>query len=139
MKEEQLPEHILLVIFSHLSLQELILISRVCKRWQRVSRDSSLWQSVQFCREDWNQELFQRLIVTHLSPGLKHMSLRGCDVPVASLTALSLHCPKLTTLVLRGSRVTLGKAVSWEDTTGFLQTVENLDLRFLRGQGVQVF
>ncbi|XP_008322737.2 S-phase kinase-associated protein 2-like, partial [Cynoglossus semilaevis] len=43
---DQLPDELLLKIFFYLPLQDLLGISRVCKRWHRLMFDESLWHSV---------------------------------------------------------------------------------------------
>lgn len=43
---DQLPDEVVLRIFFCLPLQDLVRISVVCKRWQRLAFDESLWHSV---------------------------------------------------------------------------------------------
>lgn len=43
---DQLPDEVVLRIFFCLPLQDLVRISVVCKRWQRLAFDESMWHSV---------------------------------------------------------------------------------------------
>ncbi|XP_031590040.1 S-phase kinase-associated protein 2 [Oreochromis aureus] len=43
---DQLPDEVVLRIFFCLPIQDLVRISVVCKRWQRLAFDESLWHSV---------------------------------------------------------------------------------------------
>ena len=41
---EDLPDEIILQIFTHLEFYDNALASRVCRRWKLLSEDQSLWQ-----------------------------------------------------------------------------------------------
>ncbi|XP_066568290.1 S-phase kinase-associated protein 2 [Amia ocellicauda] len=43
---ENLPDELLLGIFRNFSLVDLLRVSRVCKKWHRLTLDESLWHSV---------------------------------------------------------------------------------------------
>lgn len=41
-----LPDGLLLKIFSHFAIDDLLRVSRVCLQWRRVSLDATLWESI---------------------------------------------------------------------------------------------
>ncbi|XP_061589586.1 S-phase kinase-associated protein 2 [Cololabis saira] len=43
---DRLPDELLLRIYFYVSLQDLLKVSAVCKRWHRLALDESLWSSV---------------------------------------------------------------------------------------------
>lgn len=43
---DRLSDEVLLRIFSYLPHKEIIRLSTVCKRWQKISNDSRLWAQV---------------------------------------------------------------------------------------------
>ena len=44
-----LEDNILLLIFSHFSLKEVLSVfSRICRHWNKVTRDPRLWKSLEF-------------------------------------------------------------------------------------------
>jgi hypothetical protein len=46
----QLPDEVLLKIFSHLSIEDLSLsIRNVCSRWRAVSEDDEIWLNLRYC------------------------------------------------------------------------------------------
>ena len=49
---EDIPDTWLLEIFQYLDFQPLLRCSAVCKKWQRVALDESLWKKLVKCK--WN-------------------------------------------------------------------------------------
>lgn len=47
-----MPELVLINIFKYLSLKELINASKVCKHWNRVSKDEYLWKRLFYLNYD---------------------------------------------------------------------------------------
>jgi len=73
-----LPRHVLLKIFSYLSVPELCkYVAPVCKAWNALSKDTSLWT---------------------------HLEFQESAVPTRKVIALLKRSPHLKTLVLVGRR-----------------------------------
>ena len=72
---EILPDDIWLEIFSFLSRTDLLRAALVCRTWNRLSRDSSLWCSLDlqpFARS-LGSHVIMRLIATMFAPLGKHL------------------------------------------------------------------
>ena len=55
---KDLPSELLVLIFSYVSLRELVNASLVCKHWRSVSHDNYLWR-LQFLRKNESQSFFR--------------------------------------------------------------------------------
>lgn len=118
---DSLPDELLLGILSHLSLQDLLRTSRVCKRWHRLAFDESLWHSVDLVgKAQLDGELGQvlsagvlRLRCPHTcigQPGFKntkplrvqHMDLSSCTVETSVLEQITSRCRHLHNISLEG-------------------------------------
>ncbi|XP_076835549.1 S-phase kinase-associated protein 2 [Brachyhypopomus gauderio] len=118
---DSLPDELLLGIFSRLSLQDLLRTSRVCKRWQRLAMDESLWHSVDLVgKAQLDAELGQvlsagvlRLRCPHTCIGqpafkntgllrVKHMDLSSCTIQTSVLEDILSRCRQLQSLSLEG-------------------------------------
>ena len=98
-----LPDSILLKIFSNLSHPELCRIALVCKHWLWIVYDSELWKYVDFsqCANVTEQHLLN-LIRNRLSPLLKMVDLSNCAVTPVLFQELT-EKQNLETLVLKNS------------------------------------
>lgn len=100
----------ILLILSYLNLVSLVLLSRVCRRFHRLSRDVSAWQSVELTRASMGRRLnavtLKRVIRTHLPPSLCRVTLeetnpRGNAVITEALIELLFNCcPKMESIAL---------------------------------------
>ena len=97
-----LPDSVMLKIFSNLSQLELCKIALVSKHWLLIAYDSELWQHLDLSRlEDISQDTIIRIIQTRLSPLLKGLTLSNCVVKPVVFNELVVKCPLLEYLNLR--------------------------------------
>ena len=55
MLSNDLPDELLLKIFSHFGAEELsLVIARVCKRWNILAKDVALWKTVWYKCDDYS-------------------------------------------------------------------------------------
>uniref|UniRef100_A0A4W5Q453 S-phase kinase-associated protein 2 n=1 Tax=Hucho hucho TaxID=62062 RepID=A0A4W5Q453_9TELE len=118
---DSLPDELLLGILSCLPLQDLLRMSRVCKRWHRLAFDESLWHSVDLVgKAQLDQALGQMLTVgvlglrcPHTCIGepcfthtqhlhVHHMDLSSCTVTTLVLDDIISRCRLLENLSLEG-------------------------------------
>ncbi|KAL0965687.1 hypothetical protein UPYG_G00284470 [Umbra pygmaea] len=118
---DSLPDELLLGILSHLPMQSLLRMSRVCKRWHRLALDESLWQSVDLeGKAQLDQALGQVLTTGVLGlrcprtcigePGftrtqplrVQHMDLSSCTVTTQVIHDIMSRCRRLVNLSLEG-------------------------------------
>ena len=122
-----LPDDIWLEVFSFLSQTDLLRAALVCRTWKRLSRDSSLWSSLdlQPYARSLTEEKILGLINNMFAPLGKHLNLNKNLVTTEILNNLFESCHRLESLSLNDSRfLCVGP---W-----FKMRVEQLDtLRFL--------
>lgn len=118
---DSLPDELLLRIFSYLCLTGLVRVSRVCKRWYRLSQDGSLWQTLDLVginlHPDVTVRLLSRGVIAFRCPRsfmeqplgerlssfpVKHMDLSNSVINVSSLYGILSECSKLQNLSLEG-------------------------------------
>ncbi|XP_053556400.1 S-phase kinase-associated protein 2 [Bombina bombina] len=118
---DALPDELLLSILSYLHLTELLRVSRVCKRWHRLSSDESLWHSLDLCGKHLADGVVGKLlsmgVVVFRCPRscigepifkktrplrLQHVDLSNCTVSVDALHGILSRCHKLQNLSLEG-------------------------------------
>ncbi|KAM9306165.1 S-phase kinase-associated protein 2 [Pholidichthys leucotaenia] len=118
---DHIPDELLLRIFFCLPLQDLLRISVVCKRWQRLACDESLWHSVDLeglthtgpalrqvlktgvrrlrCPRSFVEELH---FTTTCPLQLVQMDLSSSIIPTSALESIICHCTLLEYLSLEG-------------------------------------
>lgn len=103
---EILPDDIWLKVFTFLSQRELLRIALVCRTWNRLSRDSSLWSHLDLepLANSLGSNVMQRLINTMFAPLGKHLSLNKNLVTTEILQGLFEHCCRLESLSLNDCR-----------------------------------
>jgi len=100
-----LPDKVLLRVFSFLSHREMMKYSVVCKKWRMVAQDSRLWGFVSLRPEISglyipNQDMLLKLIATRFTTNLRYLEL-PCDLITREvLQELANKCPNLTHLLL---------------------------------------
>lgn len=118
---DSLPDEVLLGIFSYLCLPGLVSVSRVCKRWYRLSQDGSLWRTLDLggvnLHPDVTVRLLSRGVIAFRCPQsvmeqplgerlrsfpVKHMDLSNSIINVSSLHGILSECSKLQNLSLEG-------------------------------------
>ena len=103
---EILPDDIWLTVFTFLSQRELLRIALVCRTWNRLSRDSSLWSHLDLepLANTLGSNVMQRLINTMFAPLGKHLSLNKNLVTTEILQGLFENCCRLQSLSLNDCR-----------------------------------
>ena len=97
-----LPDTVLLKIFSNFSLPELCHIALVCRHWLWIVYDSELWRYVDLSKyKQINEGHIVNLIQARLSPLLKSLDLSNREITPVIMNELSEHCHQLDTLVLQ--------------------------------------
>ncbi|XP_056402502.1 S-phase kinase-associated protein 2 isoform X2 [Hyla sarda] len=127
---DSLPDELLLGIFSYLHVTDLLRASRVCKRWNRLSCDESLWHSLDLT----GKHLANGVIGNLLSLGvvvlrcprscvgeslfkqvrplrLQHADLSNCTVSPDTLLSIISRCHDLHNLSLEG--LELSDTIMW--------------------------
>lgn len=133
----KLPDDILLEIFTNLDTKTLLSASVVCKTWQRVSRDSSLWTCLDLApyHRSLDEKTIFRLISEYFVPLGKRLSLNKCTVPSKILRLFVTKCPKLHTLSLLDCKFpTFEPAEDWQG----MQALKVLDLRCACGSSAEI-
>ena len=105
-----LPEELLVLIFSNLSVPELCLkVIPVCKLWNRIGHDSTLWTSLKFgsgwaATQNFTANTIKKLI--KMSPFLKTFEYHSNNHISRIIHSLANYCPKLQTLELQSKALT---------------------------------
>ncbi|KAM4808358.1 S-phase kinase-associated protein 2-like [Rhinophrynus dorsalis] len=117
----ELPDELLLSIFSYLHLTDLLKVSRVCKRWHRLSTDESLWQNLDLTGKHLSDGVIGKVlslgVVVFRCPRscigeplfkntrplrLQHVDLSNCTISVDALQSILSRCHRLQNLSLEG-------------------------------------
>ncbi|XP_049826464.1 F-box/LRR-repeat protein 12-like isoform X4 [Aethina tumida] len=99
---DNLPEEILLVIFSHLPKRDLYLnVKEVCTQWARLSNDQSLWKRI-FAEDNIPSRMLQDWI--RMTPDLRELSLRNRNDINTLTLVISRHCKNLERLCIKSCR-----------------------------------
>ncbi|KRX52847.1 putative F-box/LRR-repeat protein, partial [Trichinella sp. T9] len=132
MEMDQLPNKVLLHIFSHLSHKEILKSARVCKKWRTLAYDSRLWKRVclrpvygglqllnlyfknnakwemLILEYSWvsSMEALLALISARFGPSLTLMELQTDQITAPVLHELATKCPNLQYLTLDFSSAT---------------------------------
>lgn len=131
---EILPDDIWLEVFSFLSQTDLLRAAIVCRTWNRLSRDSSLWSSLDL--QPFSRSLrdgtILRLIKTMFAPLGRHLNLSKNLVTTEILQTLFESCHRLESLNLNDCRFHC--AGPWfEMRLDQVETLTFLDLRNASG------
>lgn len=131
---ESLPDDIWLGVFSFLSQKDLLRIALVCRTWNRLSRDSSLWSRLDlepFARS-LSGDVILRLINTMFAPLGKHLSLNKNLVTTQILQGLFERCRRLESLSFNDCRFH-SAGPGYELQSDQVNTLNFLDLRNASG------
>jgi len=102
---EELPDKVLLRVFSFLKHQEMMKYSVVSKKWKMIAQDSRLWGFVSLRPEIsglqiHNVDMLLKLIQNRFAANLRYLEL-PCDLITREvLQELANRCPNLTHLLL---------------------------------------
>lgn len=129
----ELPDEVLLYVFSFLSVEEVCRsVAPVCRTWRDLAADPSLWTSFAFqysVTDEQVQELVSKAprlvhlelqshqngeeLLTHVAstcPRLEHLTVKFCqNVTEEAMAAMVQGCPDLRHLNLEGSQMTSGQ------------------------------
>ncbi|XP_007527779.1 F-box/LRR-repeat protein 12-like [Erinaceus europaeus] len=105
----ELPDTLLLEVFSYLPVRDRIRIARVCHRWKRIADDRWLWRHVDLTIYKMCPKVLWHLLRRYLASRLQSLRMggylfSGSNAPQLSptlLRALGLKCPNLTRLCLQ--------------------------------------
>ena len=136
-----LHEEDLLNIFSFLSLDDLLHVSRVCRRWYRLSFDYILWKYAdlkRFASRFTDPVKLNLLILKRFSPSkIQRLDLSGFTISERTLQILNSSCKQLKALTLKSvtfishtDRVILEQT---DQARFFPADLEYLDIRFSQG------
>lgn len=128
---ERLPDAALLRIFSWLTSSELCVCARVCRRWNNLAWDPSLWRTVRLSGEGVCGDRAVRGVLRRLSGsgscGVQRVLLSdGARLSEKGLTQLARRCPELTHLQLHCSTGLTGHALA--ELTARCSNLQHLDL-----------
>ncbi|KAH3721181.1 F-box/LRR-repeat protein 12-like [Dreissena polymorpha] len=108
----QLPDLLILEVFSHLNVKEICIISRVCKRWNKIAKDKSLWRRIDMTDARINLKKAWKFYRSRLSDCLQKLCMRGYYSPGdavkqkkavlsdALLEDIHTSCPNIEEIVL---------------------------------------
>ncbi|KAK9508837.1 hypothetical protein O3M35_006298 [Rhynocoris fuscipes] len=105
---ERLTDDALLKVFQWLDSSELVVCARVCRRWETLAWDPSLWTSLTLTGENLSGDKAIRCIVRRLCSaqgraGLKKVMLsEGAWMTDKGVVMLARRCPELTHVQLHG-------------------------------------
>lgn len=104
---QDLPEIVVLKIFSFVAKERifnLFILRRVCKTWNRLAEDASLWRRLSFPNcDDLCYEVLERIL--SWCGNVKEVNLVNCvRVDDKCIELIASHCPRLEVLYLSGCR-----------------------------------
>ena len=99
---DDLPDEILLKIFQHLNMKEIVYCAQMSKRIRTISHDESLWQKINLYQRKVRVEFVEQI----LSNGCKYLSLNCAellgDIKVQSRFEFSGWAFKLLCDIIKG-------------------------------------
>lgn len=132
--EGQLPDSLILEIFSYLNKRQLGVIAQVSKRWRRVAYDKSFWHTLDlttFC-QDIDETTMLMMIQTRLACTLTSLNLGSVKLTAKIAKDLARKCPDLKRIVFRSVAISGDPAFSGESKQ-FPASLELMDLRNCSG------
>lgn len=105
---ERLPDDLLLRVFSCLDSTDLCSCARVCRRWETLAWDPSLWTTLTLLGENLSGDKAIRCIVRRLCSSAGRAGLRkvvigeGAWITDKGLLMMARRCPELSWLQLQG-------------------------------------
>jgi len=102
---DQLPDKVLLQIFSYLPHKEICRLARTCKKWRQIAYDTRLWSFVSLRPEISGLHVTSLDTLLHLISHRFSQTLRYLELPMELITHTVLHelagkCPNLTHILL---------------------------------------
>lgn len=127
-----LPDTVVLKVFSYLDEYELCNVAAVCASWRRIAYDSSLWTRVDLRRYNSRLDNLRliKLIRTRFAPLITSLNLGSYTVSTQIFQALCKYCPKLKVLGLEGVTF-IGNFSVYSNS--FPHGLRRLDIRHARG------
>lgn len=111
-----LPDDLWLRIFSFLSLNERVIISRVCRKWNQLCRDATFWRSVDFKMCATSGSITDSTIqaVASYTTAIQIVDFSGehcTTITDTTLGYLAKYCPRLRKLDLTGRTLVTNRGV----------------------------
>lgn len=102
---QQLPDKILLNIFSYLKHKDLCRLAHVCKKWRLLAYDGRLWMRVSLRPEYgglhvMNPEALMAIISVRFGTTLQYLELSAELITPSVLHEIANRCPNLKNLIL---------------------------------------
>ncbi|XP_054417969.1 F-box/LRR-repeat protein 12 [Pteronotus mesoamericanus] len=124
-----LPDLVLLEIFSYLPVRDRIRVSRVCHRWKRLVNDGWLWRHIDLSVYTVRPKVIWHLLHRYMTPRLHSLHLGGYllsgsqapQLSPALMNALGQKCPNLKRLCLHVANLSMVPVTSLPCT---LRTLE---------------
>ncbi|XP_016063337.1 PREDICTED: F-box/LRR-repeat protein 12 [Miniopterus natalensis] len=124
-----LPDSLVLEIFSYLPVRDRIRLSRVCRRWKRLVDDRWLWRHVDLTVCRMRPKIMWHLLRRYMASRLHSLRLGGYlssgsqtpQLSPALMRALGQKCPNLQRLCLHGADLSMVPITSLPST---LRTLE---------------
>uniref|UniRef100_A0A4X1UP89 F-box/LRR-repeat protein 12 n=4 Tax=Sus scrofa TaxID=9823 RepID=A0A4X1UP89_PIG len=124
-----LPDSVLLEIFSYLPVRDRIRISRVCHRWKRLVDDRWLWRHVDLTLYTMRPKVMWHLLRRYMASRLHSLRMGGYlfsgsqapQLSPALMRALGQKCPNLKRLCLHVANLSMVPITSLPST---LRTLE---------------
>jgi len=129
-----LTDDALLWIFRFFDKVELTTCSLVCKHWNKISKDRTLWKIVNFAplNTNINDKDFQTLAMTRMKC-TKKVYLGSLQVSFKMLKSFIVHCRLLNTLVFGRGSIIEKVPDTGRSKVVFPKTLKTLDLRNAMG------
>ncbi|XP_049837399.1 F-box/LRR-repeat protein 7-like isoform X2 [Schistocerca gregaria] len=121
-----LPDELLLLIFSHMTLSENInILQKVCTRWKNLAQDAKLWRHMEYViSEDTTEE--SAIATFRAAPQLRSVVVEKA-VSSAVFQALSENCHNLTVLDAWYNEINAKVAKNLFDSCKKISTLRTLD------------
>lgn len=100
-----LPNEILIYIFSMIDLESILAVTKVCVRWQQLCLTPSVWENTKLTVCMKNYVKINESIVPFVSKYLKHVKLQYFKLYSQVRASLITFCPNLTHLEISISQV----------------------------------
>lgn len=105
-----IPDSLLLKVFEYLSVKDICLLSRVCKRWRQIASDKTLWRHIDLTNMRMNLKKAWKFYRTRLSDCVLSLKLKGQSsgssntvqrkhfMSDALMEEISVKCPNINAL-----------------------------------------
>ncbi|XP_018494330.1 F-box/LRR-repeat protein 12 [Galendromus occidentalis] len=135
-KISDLPDYMLLKIFSHLDFLDLCIAGLVCRRWYSLSRDYTLHKQVDLSSLELTPKQLELLLHVETMPSVEKLTVfgnHGClwlkNISPRALAKISKRCPRLRCLKIENFSFRSSSKDKCVRLIDFPSTLEILSLR----------